>query len=110
MYDNANPARQALAAVAGKLNAARSSRGPFRSGTQVRANAHEAALDGAADVRNRIRIALIASEVCSKREPEAVHRLADELAAPMDLRLCRPIHRGGLAALTGTAYPTSLRF
>ena len=87
MYDNANPARQALAAVVGKLNTARQARGPVRFGMQVRANAHEAALAGATDVRMRIRIALLASEVCNGPEPEAVLRLADELAAPMDLDL-----------------------
>jgi hypothetical protein len=87
LYANANPARHALAAVVGQLNDARRTRGPVRFGTLKRANAHEVALDGAANVRLRIRFALLASKACDEQEPDAVRRLVDDSAAPMDLDL-----------------------
>jgi hypothetical protein len=60
LYANAELSRQAVKRVSSRLNATREARGPARFGQIVSANAHTAALDYAAQVRLRIRVALLA--------------------------------------------------
>jgi hypothetical protein len=74
LYANAGPSCSAVHAVESRLNSARKARGPVRFGRLVRANAHLAAIHYAAEVRQRIRRALLANG-CKGKDAPAIERL-----------------------------------
>jgi hypothetical protein len=86
LYANAGPSREAVNQVAARLNLTRQVSGPARFDCVVESNAHLAALRFAAEVRSRIRIALLAAlEGSEDAEDDAdAGRLVNDWLAPLD--------------------------